>query len=1029
MRVPYHYIIILLILDLLFFNTSFAQQFNRHYNFKQLSVENGLANNIVYHFLQDDQGYIWIGTRNGITWYDGSRTYNFQHDDLDKKSISGNFITQILQDSGHHIWIGTNAGIDLFDRSDNSFTHFSITLSNGKQEDTYCVPLGFSKNTDLWLIDTRNKAIKIFNINTKEFKTILTTNAVDGSMYYSKKDRIIHIWTYLSIGTIHYEFRDHLPVKTEFYFDHQKNTSNPSLHIFHVFYNGSSAAWLSTAKGLIELNTNNHKYKLYHTTDYDPVQNLRCAAIAPNGLLWVGTGGQGIFSFDTASKKFLEHFSNYISDPNSICSNNIVSMYFDKTGNIWCGSYGNGISYANVETRTFAKFLSKSELEKWGKNNNVFWLGTDKRENIWCILQDVPGLFLLDSSLKIKKYQIPLYKNGKDFKGAIYQMFFDNTSKPWLITDIGLFQYDPISNFINQVQYHKISNSLFGSYWVNYMISLHNHSLLFSTFAGLYRISKNNQDNLVIRPFSDLNSNKLNSFEMLYEDKEKNIYVKDIGDSLFILGQTNNSDQYKVNKRIKFQDRLIQFTENDSSILIGTSQGLYIIHKKNFRLEKSPLNAIFPFTNINNIFLNNNSIWLLGDKGLFCYNSSEKSSRLFTVEDGLVSNNFSKTGIALTKSGKYIAGTYNGLAVFDPNTIKDNIYPPRAQLIRFCVNDSITNFIVNPQNKSSISLLHNQNTFSIYFSSIGFQHISSCSYEYKLEGYDEGWIKSGGVQYIRYSKIPPGIYHFQLRVIDVNGNTSPYSKTLSIEIKKAFWETNIFKFLIAVLIISLIWMLIKWYLTIKLKRQQRLFEEQQAIERERTRIATDMHDDLGAGLSSLRFLSEKVKRNTFSEVSKSDIDKILSTSSELIDKMNEIVWAMNEKNDSLEDLLTYMRSYAKEYCEDNGIACEINMPENIPSIFVSGEIRRNVFLTIKECLHNIVKHAKASKTEIGFTIGPNLFIFIKDDGKGFGNKDGSNYDAGNGLKNMRKRIESIGGNFTIYENTGIVVELEVPLLL
>lgn len=1029
MRIPFHYIIFLLFLDPLIVISSFAQQFNRHYNFKHLRAENGLANNIVYHFLQDDMGYMWIGTRNGITWYDGSRTYNFQHDDLDKKSISGNFITQILQDSGHHIWIGTNAGIDLFNRADNSFTHFSISLSNGKKEDTYCVPLGFSVNSDLWLIDTKNKAIKIFNTITKEFKTILTTNAVDGSMYYSKKDRIIHIWTYLSIGTIHYEFRDRALVKTESYFDHQKNTLNPSLQIFHVFYDGKSVAWLSTAKGLIELNINNRKYTIYSRMDNDPVSDLRCVAIAPSGLLWAGTGGQGILSFDTASKKYLEHFTNYISDPFSICSNNIVSLYFDKTGNIWCGSYGNGISYTNVESRNFAKYLSKNELEKWGKNNNVEWLGSDKNDNIWCILQDVPGFFLLDSLLNIKQYQIPFYKDGKVFKSAIYQIFFDASSKPWLITDIGLFQYDPTSNLIKQVKYHKISNSLFGSYWVNEMIGLHDHSLLFSTFAGLYRITKNDHNNLVIRLFSDLNSNMLTSFETIYEDKKKNIYVKDIGDSLFILEPINNSDQYRVSKRIKFQDRLIQFTENDSATLIGSSHGLYIIHKKNFRLEKSPLNAIFPFTNICNIFLNSNSIWLMGDKGLFYYNIPGKRSRLFTEEDGLVSNNFTNTGIALTKSEKYIAGTNNGLVLFDPKTIKDNIYPPRAQLIRFSVNDSFANFIINPQESSFVSLSHSQNTFSIYFSCIGFQHISSCSYEYKLEGYDERWVKSGEVQYTRYSKIPPGIYHFQLRVIDTKGNTSPYTKTLTIEIKKAFWQTIIFKILIAALIISSIWQLIKWYLALKLQKQRREFEKQQAIERERSRIATDMHDDLGAGLSSLRFLSEKVKRNTFSEVSKSDIDKILSTSSELIDKMNEIVWAMNEKNDSLEDLLTYMRSYAKEYCEENSIACEIMMPENVPSVFVSGEIRRNVFLTLKESLHNIVKHAQASKVEIGFTIGSNIFIIIKDDGKGFGKKDDANYDSGNGLKNMRKRIESIGGSFIIYENNGIAVEFDVPLLL
>ncbi len=188
-----------------------------------------------------------------------------------------------------------------------------------------------------------------------------------------------------------------------------------------------------------------------------------------------------------------------------------------------------------------------------------------------------------------------------------------------------------------------------------------------------------------------------------------------------------------------------------------------------------------------------------------------------------------------------------------------------------------------------------------------------------------------------------------------------------------------------------------------------------------------MHDDLGAGLSSIRFISEKVKRDSISNVTKNDIDKILVSSSELIDKMNEIVWAMNEKNDTLGDLLFYIRSYAMEYCEENGIQCGIKLPENIPDIFVSGEIRRNVFLTIKESLHNVVKHSEASRVEIDFQSISGLFAMIRDNGKGIGSPEIRKGTGGNGLRNMRKRIESIGGSFKMYNRQGMVIEITVPL--
>ena len=203
-------------------------------------------------------------------------------------------------------------------------------------------------------------------------------------------------------------------------------------------------------------------------------------------------------------------------------------------------------------------------------------------------------------------------------------------------------------------------------------------------------------------------------------------------------------------------------------------------------------------------------------------------------------------------------------------------------------------------------------------------------------------------------------------------------------------------------------------------------EKQQAIEKERTRIASDMHDDLGAGLSTIRFLSEKVKRNSFSDVTKNDAEKIAVNSNEMVQKMNEIIWAMNEKNDTLEDLLFYTRSYAVEYCEENNLDCATYLPETVPAVFVSGEIRRNVFLTVKESLHNIVKHANAKKVTIDFKINAALLVTIKDDGKGLPeNGKGS----GNGLRNMQKRIESVNGIFEIVNTDGVIVKIKVPLQL
>lgn len=1019
------YTTFLVLLFSAFSQSGFGQQYNPYYNFKHLNVENGLAQNIVYHFLQDSRGYMWLGTRNGITVYDGIRTINFLHDEKNNKTPGGNFITRILEDSDQLIWIGNDAGIDLYNRSDNSFTHYGITMTDGHMEDGYCVLLGFSNRYDLWYIDTKSKAIRIFNTKTKKTKLAILTEAVDGMLYVNPVSHEVHIWSYLSIGTTHYIFRNDSLSLQEHFFSNEKDGTEPS-QIFHVFYQNDTTAWLSSAKGLIELNPRSRKYRLFNSMGGSHVIEVRYATLSPNGMLWVSTGGSGIFIFDIHSGKFIVNFRNYLTDPLSICNNNIVSLYFDRVGNIWCGSYGNGVSYANVENRFFTKYLSKDEMDKWKKENNIFWVGQDRDENIWCILQDVRGFWVLDSTLKVKEFRIATLDNGESFHGSIYQLNFYSKTSAWCLTDRGLFRYNIVSNKLKRVDYRRISDELFGSYWTNIIVSLHDSSLLFSTMSGLYRITgREGHEN--IQPFSELSSLPFRSFDMIYEDRGNNIYVKDIGDNFYVLGTSGGIENYKIKKSIHFAGSIVQFYEYGSDIYIASNQGLFILNKNNFTLEKSPIDESLPFTGIDNVLVEKGKIWLFGDRGLYYYDFAEKTGRLFTDEDGLPSNKFNETCMIQSSNGRCIAGTRNGLVSFYPGKLKDIIYPPRAQLINMYVNDSSKGFIANPQESSKVDLEYYQNTFSFDFASIGFQHAASSIYEYKLDKYDEDWIRSGTTYYTRYSKMPPGIYNFHLRVIDVKGKVSPFVKTLTIEIKKAFWQTAAFKIIMGALLGFIIWIIIKWYLGIRIQAQQREFEKQKAIEKERTRIATDMHDDLGAGLSSIRFISEKVKRDSVNNATKVDIDKILVSSSELIDKMNEIVWAMNEKNDSLGDLLFYIRSYAMEYCEENGIQCSFKLPDNIPDIFVSGEIRRNVFLTIKESLHNVVKHSAATNVDIEFQSISGLYAMISDNGKGIGGPEIKKGTGGNGLRNMRKRIESIGGSFKMYNRQGMVIEINVPL--
>jgi signal transduction histidine kinase len=212
---------------------------------------------------------------------------------------------------------------------------------------------------------------------------------------------------------------------------------------------------------------------------------------------------------------------------------------------------------------------------------------------------------------------------------------------------------------------------------------------------------------------------------------------------------------------------------------------------------------------------------------------------------------------------------------------------------------------------------------------------------------------------------------------------------------------------------------------LKLDVEKKDFEKQidiiKAQQEERNRISADMHDDLGAGMTTIRLYSELAKRR-ITDTPIPEIEKISSSANELLNKMNAIIWSMSSSNDSLGNMVAYIRSYSLEYFEDTGINCRISIPEHLPNIVVSGEIRRNVFLVVKEALNNVLKHSRATEVTITLEkVSGGLKLFIQDNGTGINFEKLRQF--GNGLKNMQKRMDDIHIHFSIENNNGTLITL------
>lgn len=337
----------------------------------------------------------------------------------------------------------------------------------------------------------------------------------------------------------------------------------------------------------------------------------------------------------------------------------------------------------------------------------------------------------------------------------------------------------------------------------------------------------------------------------------------------------------------------------------------------------------------------------------------------------------------------------------------------------------VNNNAINILSKNQFS--YNNNNFFFSVSSPSFFDSKRIKYTYLLKNKrgEIQWQQNGSSADFEIKNIQPGYYTLSV-MVKYPGKIYPEKKLdYSFTIYPPFWKEWWFVLLSALCVLGLIILIFYWIYKRNLQKQIIKMEKEKAIEKERTRIALDMHDDFGTNLSRIKFISEKIQLLHRKESDLVyDLSKISIFSDEMTGKLNEIVWALNQRYDSLDDLIGYCRSFAADFLQDKKIELNFLAPKHI-NLKIQGEIRRNIFIVIKESLNNIFKHSGATAVFIEFNLSTHLQILIKDNGKGI---DLDNIRPfANGLNNMKARIESVGGHFEIVNRGGTEINVTVPV--
>lgn len=1044
---------ILLIIIFVFAVPSFSQPDD--YIYKQLTDADGLSQSTIFATIQDRLGYLWFGTIDGLNRYDGYEFKVYSNETTDSTSISDNFISALHEDSEGYIWVGTvNGYLNKFDRRTEVFERFYLNNFFENLEEPsgsfYGYPLAFSRNQAnsvttitedrdgyLW-IGTWGNGIIRFDRKTESGIHIYHDPRNSKSMMSNRVSDILvdsrdEIWVASFGGGLNKLNSDYLQIENKdlqeslsfiHYCHHEKNKfSLNDNKVICLFEDKEQCLWIGTfLGGLNKLDSDNKKlapdkarFKHYKNI-FGKENSLSDNTVMSieqdfDGYLWIGTFGRGIDRFDFHSETF-KHFSKVIANPNSPVANEILSLFIDRSGILWVGSHlGEGLTKIQKNIAKF-ELINSQTAGPVKLNDNVVWaILKDSKQNLWVGTYKGGLNFFGGINNRLKIFKLDPDNINSISDNHIRAIKEDNSGNIWIGTySGGLNIIDPISGKIEVLQNIPSEKNSISANQVQDIYIQSDTVIWLATFGGgLNKLAFDSKDKdsykFTAYRHNSKNPNSISDdrvYKML-RDSHGNFWIGTYGGGLnkFDTARENflayRNDPNNPNSITS--DKILCLMEgSNGQIWIGTSGGGLNKFDPSKNIFKGYSSKLGLSSAVVYGILEDNSkkLWLSTDDGIFKFDPQKEKFIQFELEDGLQSLEFSGGAYFKDAEGIMYFGGINGLNFFDPDSIRINIFKPPVVISSVKILDRQLKGEFN-----ELILSHNENYLSIEFSALDFSKPSRNNYRYILEGFQKHWTNTDASRRIAtYTNLPAGDYVFKVMGTNSDGVWNEKVTSLKISINPPFYQTWWF----ATLAIMLLGFLLYYLSTIRIKNQL-------AIEKIKTKIASDLHDNVGAGLTEISILSElAVQNNDKENVSTGELRKISDTSRQLVDVMSDIVWVVNPEKDSLYDLIIKLKDSYNEFFSSVGISLKVKNVEKSNDIKLPMEYKQNLLLIFKEAINNSIKHSKCTKMNLeAYVQNDSINIFIKDDGIGF-NSEKIQY--GNGMKNMLNRAKKIGGEIS-----------------
>lgn len=949
--------------------------------------ENGLPSNDISDLLISKQGFLWIGTEFGLARFDGAEIKNYNL--LNTPEIKANKVLDLYEDKNGSLWFanGTGGMVKYFN---GVFRRYGI--ENGLPENN-CSGVVEDKSGTFWigtrgggLVALKGSSIEIMNSKNGFTSDRITTIA---------KDKDDNIWVGTNNKGVIKINKNGLVVYDEY-------LGLPNKFVYDLFVDSSNRVWAFFSEGAAVIKNG----KVIIPEFLNKFQKTAITSIAEdkNGRVCITTISA---AYALIGNEFVEFFN--VGNSKDVRLQEMLIWNDD----IWFGTKeagilrlrANKVQNISAENGLPGKIVSAIFQD----SQNRIWIGSDKK----LVLYD------LNKKKAVKVFDLPA--------SDILSFCELNPGKILLGTRTsGLWE-------VNNFQIRKLAGKIeLGSNLIRSIIKNDDGSVVIGTNGNGIVIMKDEK-------FQIINKEKgfsSNLVSCISRDKRNQLWVGTTGGGINILN--GNNKPMIINKAKGLAHNNVTSIIHDGKLVwVATNGG---------GLSRISGKEIINYTINNGLYENrifnmaedgNGRLWFTTRKGVFVISKDQLNEfavgkiakvnyQLFTKTEGMLSDECQTLTMqtVLMQQSQLLTVTTSGISTISFANLSGKEIAPKVFVDELRINSRTVPL------DSSMSFMPGTENLEIHYSGISFDHGKNLSFYYKLIGLDDKWASVGSRRAAYFTHLPPGKFTFHVKAETPQGTASVLPASITFSIEPFLYQRIWFQILLAFLFIGAVAGAVRYISVRKLRLKLDKIEAQAALERERMRISKDMHDELGAELTKIGLLSEIAKNNfrSSSQNLEIDLDRITEASRDVAITMDEIVWAVNPKNDKIDRLCGYIANYVQEYLSLTDIHLTLSVPDTLPEVFMSAELRHNVFLVIKEAANNIVKHSKAKKVvfDAGY-LDNNLEFMLSDDGVGFCD---SVDEFGNGLINMRKRIKDNGGNFEIRNNIpqGTIVKISVPII-